>query len=170
MAPVYSTLAVTPSAPSGTAAATEVDTDFDVFILDESDLDDIIRNPYVKQLADNSFLNILQPKRAKNAFNEKDEREKRLFQLFLSNSLWEAILVWTNEKLVSKGKNTITIKKLMAYGRLELAMSLIQIGSIRKYWETKHFSGHHDFREHTINNLFRSIILSPKMNRVDAFL
>jgi hypothetical protein len=36
---------------------------------------------------------------------------------------------------VSTGKNTITIKKLMAYVGLELAMSLIQIGSISNYWE-----------------------------------
>jgi hypothetical protein len=91
----------------------------------------IARNAYVKELADKSLLNILQPKCVKNAFNEKDERENRLFQLFLLNRLWEAILVWTNEKLVStEGKNTITIKKLMAYVGLELAMSLIQIRSI----------------------------------------
>jgi hypothetical protein len=42
----------------------------------------------------------------KNAFNEKDERENRLFQLFLSNPLWEAILVWTNEKLVDKRRGS----------------------------------------------------------------
>ncbi len=42
----------------------------------------------------------------KNAFNEKDERENRLFQLFLSNPLWEAIFVWTNEKLVDKQRGS----------------------------------------------------------------
>jgi hypothetical protein len=46
------------------------------------------------------------PKRVKNAFNEKDERENRLFQLFLLNPLWEAILVWTNEKLVDKRRGS----------------------------------------------------------------
>jgi hypothetical protein len=97
------------------------------------------------------------PKRVKNAFNEKDERENRLFQLFLSNPLWEAILVWTNEKLVSTGKNTITIKKMMAYVGLELAMSLIQIGSISKYWETKCFSEHHDFRDTMSRTDFQTI-------------
>jgi hypothetical protein len=106
MAPVHSTLAATPSETAG--PATEANTDFDVFILDESDIDDVARNAYVKELADKSVLNILQPKRVKNAFNEKDERENRLFQLFLSNPLWEAILVWTNEKLVSTGKSTST--------------------------------------------------------------
>jgi hypothetical protein len=40
-----------------------------------------------KELADKSVLNILQPKHVKNAFNEKDERENRLFQLFLLNPL-----------------------------------------------------------------------------------
>jgi hypothetical protein len=108
-------------------------------------VDDVARNAYVKELADKSLLNILQLKCAKNAFNEKNERENRLFQLFLLNPLWEAILISTNEKLVSTGKNTITIKKLMAYVGLELVMSLIQIRSISKYWETKCFSGHHDF-------------------------
>jgi hypothetical protein len=33
------------------APATEADTDFDVYILDESDIDDIARNAYVKELA-----------------------------------------------------------------------------------------------------------------------
>jgi hypothetical protein len=46
------------------------------------------------------------PKSVKNAFNEKDERENRLFQLFLLNPLWEAILVWTNEKLVDKRRGS----------------------------------------------------------------
>jgi hypothetical protein len=77
---VHSTLAATPS--ESAAPATEADTDFDVFILDESDIDDVARNAYVKELADKSVLNILQPKCVKNAFNEKDERENRLFQLF----------------------------------------------------------------------------------------
>jgi hypothetical protein len=58
-------------------------------------IDDVARNAYVKELADKSILNILQPKCVKNAFNEKDERENRLFQLFLLNPLWEVILVWT---------------------------------------------------------------------------
>jgi hypothetical protein len=61
MAPVHSTLAATPSKTAG--PATEADTDFDVFILDESDIDDVARNAYVKELADKSVLNILQPKR-----------------------------------------------------------------------------------------------------------
>jgi hypothetical protein len=47
MASVHSTLAVTPS-------ETEADTDFDVFILDESEIDDVARNAYVKELADKS--------------------------------------------------------------------------------------------------------------------
>jgi hypothetical protein len=85
MDPVHSTLAATPSETA--APAHEADTDFDVFILDESDIDDVARNAYVKELADKSVLNIPQPKRVKNAFNEKDERENRLFQLFLSNPL-----------------------------------------------------------------------------------
>jgi hypothetical protein len=34
--------------------ATEADTDFNVFILDESDIDDVALNAYVKELADKS--------------------------------------------------------------------------------------------------------------------
>jgi hypothetical protein len=52
MASVHSTLAVTPSETAG--PATEADTDFDVFILDESEIDDVARNAYVKELADKS--------------------------------------------------------------------------------------------------------------------
>jgi hypothetical protein len=47
MDPVHSTLAATPSETAG--PATEADTDFNVFILDESDIDDVARNAYVKQ-------------------------------------------------------------------------------------------------------------------------
>jgi hypothetical protein len=60
MAPVHSTLVVTPSKTAG--PATEADTDFDIFILDESDIDDVARKVYVKELADKSIINILQPK------------------------------------------------------------------------------------------------------------
>jgi hypothetical protein len=91
MAPVHSTLAATPS--KTVAQATEANTDFDVFILDESDIDDVARNAYVKELAGKSLLNIPQPKHVTNAFNQKNKRENRLFQLFLLNPLCEAILV-----------------------------------------------------------------------------
>jgi hypothetical protein len=137
--------------------ATEANTDFNIFILDESDIDNIARNAHVKELADKSLLNILQPKCAKNAFNEKDERENRLFQLFLLNPLCKATLILTNDKLASTGKNPIMMKKLMAYVGLELAMSLIQIGSISKYWETKCFSGHHDFHNTMSHTDFQTI-------------
>jgi hypothetical protein len=52
MASVHSTLAATPSETAG--PATEADTDFNIFILDESDIDDVARNAYVKELADKS--------------------------------------------------------------------------------------------------------------------
>jgi hypothetical protein len=42
MDPVHSSLVGTPSKTA--APATEADTDFDVFILDESDIDDVARN------------------------------------------------------------------------------------------------------------------------------
>ena len=45
--------------------------------------------------------------------------------------------MWMNEKLKTKGKKPITIEKLLAYVGLELAMSLVQIGSIKQYWEEK---------------------------------
>ncbi len=52
MASVHSTLVATPSETAG--PATEADTDFDIFIMDESDIDDVSRNAYVKELADKS--------------------------------------------------------------------------------------------------------------------
>jgi hypothetical protein len=45
----------------------------------------------------------------------------------------------------------------MAYIGLELAMSLIKIGSIYQYWEASRFSGHHDFRETMSRNDFQMI-------------
>jgi hypothetical protein len=61
MAPVYSTLAASPS-ETVVPSTEQANTDFDVSILDESDIDNIPRNAYVKELADKSLLNILQPK------------------------------------------------------------------------------------------------------------
>jgi hypothetical protein len=71
--------------------------------------------------------------------------------------LWEAAHGWTNIALKRKGRDEISLNKLMAYVGLELAMSLIKIGSIYQYWEASHFSGHHDFRETMSCNDFQMI-------------
>lgn len=129
--------------------------DFEVFILDEDDVNSVQDNAYVQKLSDNCYLSLLQPNRAKNAFQK--EMEKGVFQLFLSKSLWEAMLGWTNIALKKKGKTEISLEKLMAYVGLELGMSLVQMGAIHQYWGKSHFSGHPDFREIMSRNDFQAI-------------
>jgi hypothetical protein len=47
------------------------------------------------------------------------------------------MLQWTNIDLRKRGSRENSIKKLYAYVGLEIAMSIVQIGSIIEYWETK---------------------------------
>jgi hypothetical protein len=47
------------------------------------------------------------------------------------------MLQWRNIDLRKRGSREILIKKLYAYVGLEIAMSIVQIGSIIEYWETK---------------------------------
>ena len=75
--------------------------DFDVFLLHTKEASEAQHdNPYVQELADDSFLSILQPRRVKHAF--ENEHERGMFQLFLSRSLFESILMWTNIELTKK--------------------------------------------------------------------
>lgn len=107
--------------------------DFEVFLLGPNEASEAQHdNPYVQELSDESFLSILQPRRIKNAF--ENEHERGMFQLFLSRSFFESMLMWTNIKLTKKGKPNISLEKLMAYIGLELAMSLVKMGSIDHYW------------------------------------
>jgi len=143
--------------------------DFDVFLLEKDDVAEATKNPYVQKLSDDSLLAILQPGRAKTAFENEEFRESSLFHLFLGRSLFDAILKWTNKELTNKGKETITIEKLLAYVGLEIAMSLVQIGSIKQYWETKCFSGHGDFRDTMSRNDFQDIRGAIQFHPSDCF-
>ena len=130
---------------------------FDVFLLDKKDVDAAMKNPYINKLLNDSLLAILQPKRIKRAWEDEDSRESSLFHLFLGCFLFDCILTWTNTELTKRGKDAISIEKLLAYNGLEIAMSLIQIGSIKQYWETKHFSGHGNFCDTMSCNEFQDI-------------
>jgi hypothetical protein len=118
--------------------------DFEVYVLDECEASEVQDNKYVQKLCDDCYLSILQRSRVRRAFHRR-EKEKALFQLFLSSSLWDSILCWTNTELQKKGKPEIPLEKLMAFIGLEMAMSLVQIGSIVQYWSKSRFSGHPDF-------------------------
>jgi hypothetical protein len=65
--------------------------------------------------------------------------------------------MWTNESLRKKGQRLITIDQLMAYVGLELAMSIVKIGSIEAYWMEARFKGHGDFRDTMSRNDFQEI-------------
>jgi hypothetical protein len=74
---------------------------FEVFLLGAEEASEAQQeNPYVRKLSEDSFLSILQPRRVKNAF--LNEKERGLFQLFLSKSLFQSMLMWTNVELTKK--------------------------------------------------------------------
>jgi hypothetical protein len=146
----------------------DITPNFDVFLLDENDVASATRNPYVKKSSEDSLLHILQPKRVKNAF-ENENKESNLFHLFVGRSLFEAILRWTNKELAKKGKRQISLEKLMAYIGLEIAMSIVEIGSIKQYWETKAFSGHGDFRDTMSRDDFQDIRAALQFHPSDVF-
>jgi hypothetical protein len=142
--------------------------DFEVFLLRPEEASEAQHdNPYIQKLSDDSFLSILQPRRVKNAF--ENEHERGMFQLFLSRSLFESILMWTNIELTKKGKPRISQDKLMAYIGLELAMSLVQMGSIAHYWSQACFEGHHDFRETMSRTDFQTIRASIQFHSSLAY-
>jgi hypothetical protein len=80
-----------------------------------------------------------------------------LSQLFLSNSFFKALLVWTNTKLAEGGKKAISESELNAYVGLELAMSISGENAIEDYWSTKAFLGVKGFNEVMSRNLFTTI-------------
>ena len=145
-----------------------IDEDFEVFLLCPEEAPEAQHDsPYVQKLSDDSFLSILQPCHVKKAF--ENEHERGMFQLFLSRSLFESILMWTNIKLMKRGKCKILLDKLMAYIGLELAMSLVQMGSIKHYWSQSHIEGHHDFHETMLQNDFQTIRASIQFHSPLAY-
>jgi hypothetical protein len=110
---------------------------FNVFLLNQNEIAATTKNGvYIKKLSDDSLLSILKPRKAKKAFEDEESREKNLFHVFLNHSLFEAMLQWMNVDLRKRGSREILIEKLYAYVGLEIAMSIVQIGSIIEYWET----------------------------------
>ena len=79
------------------------------------------------------------------------------------------MLQWTNVELRKRGSREISIKKLYAYVGLEIAMSIVQIGSIIEYWETKPFSGHEDFCETMSHTDFQDIRAAIQFHPFDCF-
>ena len=142
--------------------------EFEVFLLNEEDVATASKNLYVCQLSKHSFLSILQPKRAKRAF-QSDDREKQCFHLFIGRSFFEASHSWTNDNLIAKGKKLIPFEMFLAYVGLEIAMSLVQIGSINQYWETVCFSGHGDFYNTMSRNDFQTICGTIKVHPPNAY-
>jgi len=72
-----------------------------------------------------------------------------LFELFLPDSFWMAIVTWTNEWLQDIGnkKNKITMPLLKAYVGLEIAMSIHPLNNMKDYWSDKKFLGVGDLKE-----------------------
>ena len=116
-------------------------------------------SPYIRQLLENTKLEILQHDEVRNAYKSK---EIGLFHLFLRQSMFNTICKWTNEELVKKGKNRITIEKFKAYVGLEIAMSIVKLNDISDYWSTAMFLGHKDFSNVMSRDDFESIRSSLK--------
>jgi hypothetical protein len=166
MPPIFSQ----PEYQTATNATQEMYTpSFNVFLLNENDVDAATQNPYINKLSNDSLLAILQPNRVKGAWENEDSRESSLFHLFLGRSLFNYILTWTNTELTKRGKKTISIEKLLAYVGLKIAMSLVQIGNIKQYWETKHFSGHGDFCDTMSRDEFQEICAAIQFHPPDIY-
>lgn len=130
--------------------------EFEVFQLDESEAASVVEdNKYIENIMNNSFLSLLQPNRAQGAFVK--DHEKGLFHLFLSPTFWSGVLQWTNASRHKKGKKQICMDQLQAFIGLELAMSIVKIGSICAYWERARFSGHGDFSDTMSRNDFQEV-------------
>jgi hypothetical protein len=79
------------------------------------------------------------------------------------------MLKWTITELLVKGKECISLDKLLAYIGLEIAMSLVPMGSIKEYWSTKHFSGHRDFCDTMSCNEFEEICAAIQFHPPGVF-
>jgi Transposase IS4 len=107
-----------------------------------ADTDDIIAShvDYVQYLLDSSQLHIIQPDNVKKAY--KTAGVLGLFHLFITSSWFESMRVWTNKRLISKGKKVVSKNQFRAYVGLELAMSIIQMNNMRSFWQSEMFTGH----------------------------
>ena len=66
-------------------------------------------SPYIRQLLENTKLEILQHDEVRNAYKSK---EIGLFHLFLRQSMFNTICKWTNEELVKKRKESHNHRKV----------------------------------------------------------
>lgn len=115
--------------------------------------------PYISKWIEVTKLNILQPTTATNQY--KSKKERGLFYIFMQNSFFECVREWTNSNMVKKitsvEKDEIKIEELYAYVGLEIATSLLKLNYLKKYWSSKLFYGHDDFKRFLSRERFLKI-------------
>ena len=96
-------------------------------------------SPYIRQLLENTKLEILQHDEVRNAYKSK---EIGLFHLFLRQSMFNTICKWTNEELVKKGKNRIIIEKFVF--RFVLFLFVFRLLALFSFdcWQVKEKNNH----------------------------
>ena len=110
--------------------------------------------PYIEKWKERSGLKLLKPNAVKRACEAK---ERGLFMLFLTNTFWEAVLGWTNDRLRIRTGKGISMEQFMAYIGVEIAMALHPLNSISDYWSTKPLVGVPDIKNVMSRNLFSKI-------------
>jgi Transposase IS4 len=117
-------------------------------------------NEYLRDLINSSGLEILKKTLVQRAY--EDRNEKGLFHLFLNQSCLEGIRVWTNAKLLRKGKKKVSKETFNAYIGLELAMSIVHLNDMHDYWSTKKFLRNDDMKQIMSQDRFTEIRSSQK--------
>jgi hypothetical protein len=59
----------------------------------------------------------------------------------------ESIQVWTNDKLLRKGKKKVSKEAFNAYIGAELAMLIVHLNDMHDCWSTKLFLGNNDMKQ-----------------------
>ena len=114
--------------------------------IDEYNSDSSGENEFLLNLEHSSKLKVLLEKTVDTLCRKHNKLG--LFQLFFMCSYLNNVRTWTNQNLEANGKPPVNKKKFNAYIGLELAMSIVELNSIKNYWSTKMFSsGHPDFKD-----------------------
>ena len=113
--------------------------------IDEYNSDSSGENEFLLKLEHSSKLKVLLEKTVDTLCRKHNKLG--LFQLFFTRSYLNNVRTWTNQNLEANGKAPVNEKKFNAYIGLELAMSIVELNSIKHYWSTKMFSGHPDFKD-----------------------
>lgn len=134
----------------------ELDSTFEMWEVSSIDVNEAKQeNSYIRSLADESTIHLLQEHAIRRAWETK--KELGLFRLFLNNSYLQNMVAWTNPFLARKNAQSIRVHDVQGYLGLELMMSLIQCNDIDQYWCQKRFYRNNDIQNVMSRDRFQMI-------------